>query len=653
MAKFTAEIGDVSTAHVKPVVDKSGYYAGVEMGKTIKNVGNLAIDATKGYMISQAESEYEQLATEIKDVDSQYSTADVMAIQDFGKRMEAFQTMAAQGKKADEMKLRAETLLKQQVARMPGLEQEFRKAAANIIGIDPAGQGVKVAFANMAEEEANAERMLTQLQTDSVALGMQVGEIYTEKGQQKYQQLADLRAQMKRSQMELSVYENSAKLGLAKADQVYKAGADGFRQNQVGYTQANAVEANQLVSNFFADRGMNEVSTANIAALSTEDRTALRTMLTSAKNAKYAQYDMISKGFAQRDEYEDISGRILNPFDTMIDVLDGKKTYDDAKFWGDYATQNIVNKISQTPAGQKATIFKELVGNTNLPAGLDAELLSTATKLLGGAVPDPAKPTELPSVPSKEDQQATTKEHVSSMTSVATQVLMDENAPEENKKQVVGMLDNMAQMFEDGDNYKPQVLDEFINTLTNPRTSSVLAKALQSNAPARSSVLSMMAKHTQRSGNSIATQLERMQDRWSMPTDVGNIDGEQSRPFIYPKVEDGKVVLQIDESAVMQWSANNELSENEQKNMMRRVRKDVAKVTAGPISSLNKVVDAHTNLFGKSSDEAAQSVVQRAGRLNNIVQLPLPSREQEMGLGGMGGEPRQVVRGANGQLEFK
>jgi hypothetical protein len=138
-----------------------------------------------------------------------------------------------------------------------------------------------------------------------------------------------------------------------------------------------------------------------------------------------------------------------------------------------------------------------------------------------------------------------------------------------------------------------------------------------------------------------------------MPTDVGNIDGEQSRPFIYPKVEDGKVVLQIDESAVMQWSANNELSENEQKNMMRRVRKDVAKVTAGPISSLNKVVDAHTNLFGKSSDEAAQSVVQRAGRLNNIVQMPLPSREQEMGLGGMGGEPRQVVRGANGQLEFK
>jgi len=87
--------------------------------------------------------------------------------------------------------------------------------------------------------------------------------------------------------------------------------------------------------------------------------------------------------------------------------------------------------------------------------------------------------------------------------------------------------------------------------------------------------------------------------------------------------------------------------------MMRKMKKKMARINAGPIASLNKIISATSNLYNQPRNEVAVQVLKRSGRLSQqISNLPLPSREQEMGMA-MQQEAREVVRDENGQLRFK
>jgi len=654
MAKFTADMGDISVQHVKPITDKSGYTSSAATAGLIKNVGEMGIEAYKSYEIGQAKEEYETLATEIKEADAQYSMQDVMAIEDFGQRMTAFRDMAAQGKKSDEMKLRAEALLKQQIARTPGLEREFRQAAASIIGIDPAGQGAKTAFASMAEEEADAERILTQIVNDSVtSFGMLPGEVYTKKGQEKYRELANQRSNLKIAEMELKQMQTVAAVGAIKQNDVDKAKKNHFSDiiSQTAYTTNSQLSAENIVRQAL---GGGEINAQTIANMSPDDRTKLITALKNSERNSASVFEDYAAGFETRDRFEDIQTRVLSPYQNYIDMIEGKTTLEQLKNSNEFNTQLVIQGLLKTPAGQKALVFKSLVGQTNLPSGLDAELLATATKYLEGALPSQVGDGDtvggMVTAPPVEQQKQTTAEHVKSMGSVVTQVLADPKASQENKTYVTRILGNMAEMFTDGTNYKPEVLDSFIDLLNNPQSVSVLRNSLATNPSARVSISDLMAKHVQRAGNGAANSIQRVLEDTSYPLSG---DSPETTAFVYPELQGDQVVVRINERAATEWALNNQLTGSEQQNMMRKMKKKMARINAGPIASLNKIISATSNLYNQPRNEVAVQVLKRSGRLSQqISNLPLPSREQEMGMA-MQQEAREVVRDENGQLRFK
>jgi hypothetical protein len=653
MARFTADMGDISVQHVKPITDKSGYTSSVATAGLIKNVGEMGIEAYKSYEIGQAKEDYETLATEIKEADAQYSMQDVMAIEDFGQRMTAFRDMAAQGKKSDEMKLRAEALLKQQIARTPGLEREFRQAAASIIGIDPAGQGAKTAFARMAEEEADAERILTQVANDSVTnFGMLPGEVYTKEGQEKYMALSEIRSSNNLKEMQLKSLETTAKIGAVKQDTVDKANSKHFSDPsvQIGYAGTSRTSAQQTVNKYLNGA---ELSAQTISNMSQDDRTALITELKSSQRAAASIYEKYAAGFDTRDQFEDILTRIVAPYQDYIDLIEGKTTIDSLKNWNAFETETIKQEIYKSPELKAYVAVAEILKNSNAPVEIFNKLLSKSMKTFATALPDPDNPNKLPTAPSKEKQQAATADDVRSLVQPLTKILSTDVTTEESRNTSIKIIENIATMLEDGDSYKPEVVDSFIDVLNSPSTAEGMRQALQNAPQAKMSINDLMAKHVQRAGNGAANSLQRVLEGTSYPSDVENVDSPETTAFVYPELQGDQVVVRINERAATEWALNNQLTGSEQQNMMRKMKKKMARINAGPIASLNKIISATSNLYNQPRNEVAVQVLKRSGRLSQqISNLPLPSREQEMGMA-MQQEAREVVRDENGQLRFK
>ena len=389
--------------------------------------------------------------------------------------------------------------------------------------------------------------------------------------------------------------------------------------------------------------------------MSQDDRTALITELKSSQRAAASIYEKYADGFDTRDQFEDITTRILAPYQDYIDLLEGKTTMDGLKNWNEFENQTIVQELYKSPEAKAYVAVSEILKNSGAPPEVFNKMYDIAKgmKTFAPALPDNDDPNKLPTAPSKEKQQAATANDVRSLVQPLTQILSNDGTTEESRNTSIKIIENMATMLEDGDSYKPEVVDSFIDVLNSPSTAEGVRRALQNAPQAKMSINDLMAKHVQRAGNGVANSLQRVLEGTSYPSDVENVDSPQTTAFVYPELQDDQVVVRINERAATEWALNNQLTGSEQQNMMRKMKKKLARINAGPIASLNKIISATSNLYNQPRSEVAVKVLKRSGRLSQqISNLPLPSREQEMGMA-MQQEAREVVRDENGQLRFK
>jgi hypothetical protein len=602
MPKFTTDVGGVDTRFSSPVVTEP---VDTTTAKAIEQIGNIGIETFKAAKLGQFDAQLEKEQAAFLEEEGAFTPDQLSTVKDFKKRFDVLTQQAKSSGRTDQFRLRAEALLKENIASVPGLADEFRRVASGSLGFDPTGEGLRQRFQEIEENSIDAKRVLRDMEQRAVNMyGMTEGDMAHEQGQLEFQYKEAVRKRIAENDM-------LSKLRKSDPDLVKLNPAKEALRMSGEYRIDSTGRAATIANRGLAAIGIPEstikggLSIEQILKLRPEEREAIQRELADARKVRR---DSILHYRADMDEgeYGLFEEQVLGPYDEWAAVLSGEVAMAEVK-----TSDNLVLTAHQSNL-QGSRGYQQLQLMTKV---MGINLTDAALANLGNNVINLAEITlgNRPSMPG--DEEKTPPDAIKKMGTIlfnGIDVAFKEGGTIEQKDKVAQGMLNMANMFSSGVDYKQSTVDAFMNLVKDPSNVPKIKEVISYAPEVEDSINSAAVKHAVKAAiplNTAITELQRTANKTTPDTDTPVL----VVPSISPS---GNVTLRV-RGVVPPTTFLGGVHPSQGE--MQRLNRQVNRLNSTYVRSINNSLQAVHNLSGVSKEEILRRSLEGTELLEQLV----------------------------------
>lgn len=591
MASLNREVQGVDTRFLKPTPTQGS----VAAAQAVSSLGKAAVDVFK--MAAR-----EDFANKARDLEASYmeetkdfmTQEDLAQVDDFGKRLELLKKISLQKGKHTEYRIRAEALLKEKSAALPGLAGEFRQVAGAILGFDPTGVTTQARGNEIDAAAREAEATMARLDADAQSLGIgKPGDIFVDPGARNmYEAMAGIRERV--SVQELMNRLNDATSG-NKIDpkqivnEWTKRAADLHVWNK---SNASLALSNQ-VKEILAAKGIThegEITWETLAQLTPQDKSALKSQLKSAKIM--AEKDpMAYRAYFNEGEWKDFNNTAYGIYDELQVALDDEGAWKNFQSSEKLRRQLMYKDIYNSPSGQTMMALQDwgFNGDAIVQSQIGADVLDIMARRVQDMDDD--------SIPKK-----ATGGDVDVVVKSMEPLISKWKESGELSPQLASTSKMMVDMLAEGDKYSADVYDRITSQMGEGDYSEALKQQLNANPALKAQTQYGVRTHTKRSLETVEAALQK-----------GNKTDDGKTPyFLY--MENGELRVGIDdkvkEQVIKDHARGNyavvpdtiPARDPVRRRMEKELRKD-SEVVQKYVNQFNRALSTSKKLFNEGTPE--------------------------------------------------